>query len=433
MRTGYRRFHGARHALLRALLAAFALHAQAQDDDDASALMLADKTEAQPVQASNWRSFLEGAAGQSDPRPGATQGVQRLSLDARYDGSLAPDWRLMFSDRLDVNSPPQTPGDNAVNTLKEAYLSWQAPDNVVLDMGRVNVRNGLSLGYNPTDYFKAGALRSVVAVDPQSMKEDRQGSVVLRGQQLWSGGALTALYSPKLGDQPDSGAYSLDVGATNSVNRSLLSYSPTGSEAVSVQFLLFNQDQRAPQCGFNAAALLNDATVVNVEWSGGQSTSQLSQALAQYAMPSVDDTAYSQRWVTGVTYTTSNKMSFSAEYEYNSQGLSQVAWNQLRAGNPALYGLYENWVQYQQELPTQRASFLYFNWQDAFISRLDLSAMQRYDLADNSSMVWLEARYHLLDHAEFAVQWLRNQGGALSDYGVQPVAQSVLVVVRGYF
>lgn len=408
-------------------------HAQDDSDDDAGALMLADHVAATTAQASNWRNFVEGAAGNSEPRSGAIQDVQRLSMDTRYDGSLAADWRLMFSDRLDVNSPAQTPGDNGVNTLKEAYLSWQAKDNLLLDMGRINVRNGLSQGYNPTDYFKTGALRSVTAVDPQSLKENRQGSVMVRGQQLWGDGSVTFLYSPKLDSQPDNGAYSLDFGATNNVNRSLLSYSPKGSEAVNLQFMAFTQDQSAPQLGVNVAGLVNDATVVNFEWSGGQSASQRSQALAQAGLPYADDAAYSQRWVTGLTYTTSNKMSFSAEYEYNGLGLSQVAWNQLRAGNPALYGVYENWVQNQQELPTQRSAFLYFNWQDAFISRLDLSALQRYDLADNSSMVWLEARYHLLDHAEFAVQWLRNQGSSLSDYGVQPVAQSLLLVARWYF
>jgi hypothetical protein len=76
---------------------------------------------------------------------------------------------------------------------------------------------------------------------------------------------------------------------------------------------------------------------------------------------------------------------------------------------------------------------LYFNWQDAFMSSLDFSAMQRYDLADDSSMIWLEARYHRLDRTEFALQWQSNQGGALSDYGAMPVKQSLLLVLRRFF
>jgi hypothetical protein len=412
---------------------ALAVHAHAQDDEDASALMLANQASAPAAQSSNWRNLVEAAAGASTPRSSSSHDVQRLSADIRYDGRVASGWRLMFADRLDVNAPPQTPGDNGINTLKEAYLSRQAGDNLLLDFGRINVRNGLAQGYNPTDYFKTGSVRPLVSVDPQSLKENRQGSVMLRGQKLWPGGSMTALYSPRIDSQPDHGAYSLDFGATNNVNRNLLIYSPTWSQTVSSQFLLFNQDHASPQVGFNLAGLLNDATVVNLEYSGGQGSSQFSQALAQQGISHTDDFGFYSRWVTGLTYTTTNKMSFSLDVEYNGQGMNQSAWHSLRTGSLSSYGLYQSWVQNQQELPTQRAAFLYFNWQDAFIGHLDLSAMQRDDLTDNSRMIWLEARYHLRDHAEFAIQWQRNQGEALSNYGVLPVKQNLLLVWRGYF
>jgi hypothetical protein len=407
--------------------------AHAQDEEDASALMLANQTPAPVAQGSNWRNFVEAAAGTSTPRSTSSHDVQRLSSDIRYDGRVASGWRLIFSDRLDVNAPAQTPGNNGINTLKEAYLSWQAGDNLLFDFGRINVRNGLAQGYNPTDYFKTGSVRSIVSVDPQSMKENRQGSVMLRGQKLWRGGSVTAMYSPKIDSQPDHGAYSLDFGATNNLNRSLLIYSPTWSQTISSQFLLFNQDHLLPQIGINLAGLLNDATVLNLEYSGGQGNSQFSQALAQQGIAHADDFGFYSRWVTGLTYTTANKMSLSLDVEYNGQGMNQSAWNNLRTTGVRSYGLYQNWVQSQQELPTQRAAFLYFNWQDAFIGHLDFSAMQRYDLTDNSRMIWLEARYHLLDHAEFALQWQRNQGEALSNYGVLPVKQTMLLLCRSYF
>ena len=46
--------------------------------------------------------------------------------------------------------------------------------------GRINVRNGAALGYNPTDFFRSGALRSVVSIDPNSLRENRLGTVMLR-------------------------------------------------------------------------------------------------------------------------------------------------------------------------------------------------------------------------------------------------------------
>ena len=423
------------HCLRRACACSLllALTAQAQDDADASALMLADQTAAPVAQASNWHSFVEAAAGQSLARNDVSQGVQRLSLDSRYDGAVAPGWRLLLADRLDANTPPQNPGDNAINTLKEAYLSWQVDDSRLLDVGRINQRNGDAVGYNPTDYFKTAALRSVVSVDPQSLKENRQGSVMLRGQQIWSGGSLTGLLSPRLESQADNGAYALDLGATNSSNRGLLVFSPQWSETLSPQFLLFQQDQAPPQLGVNVAGLLNDATVLHFEWSGGDSPSQISQALAQQGLAHADDSAFRSRWVLGVGYSTDNKITVDAELECNGLGLGKSDWNQLRNANPLRYAVYQGWVQTQQELPTQQSAFLHVTWQDAFISRLDLSAMQRYDLVDDSSMVWLEARYRLPGNSEVALQWQGNQGSSLSDYGVLPVQQNWLLVLRGYF
>ena len=74
----------------------------------------------------------------------------------------------MFADRLDMNRMDGISGNRDINTLKEAYLSWQAQPDRVADLGRINARNGVALGYNPTDYFRAGALRSTVSIDPAS-------------------------------------------------------------------------------------------------------------------------------------------------------------------------------------------------------------------------------------------------------------------------
>ncbi len=74
----------------------------------------------------------------------------------------------------------------------------------------------------------------------------------------------------------------------------------------------------------------------------------------------------------------------------------------------------------------------YGTWQDALINHLDLSAMERFDADDYSRLSWLEARYHM-EHAEFALQWQRNSGPVVSDYGAAPQIQSWQAVVRYYF
>ena len=127
------------------------------------------------------------------------------------------------------------------------------------------------LGYNPTDYFRTGANRSIVSIDPVSLKTRRQGSVMLRGQRLWDGGSLTALVSPKLASEPNDGAFDLDFGATNYDNRMLVAYSQRVGDSFTPQVLLFKEGAQSPQVGLNLTSVLGSAAVAYFEWSGGRS------------------------------------------------------------------------------------------------------------------------------------------------------------------
>jgi hypothetical protein len=396
--------------------------------DDTDALMLADKAPDKVEAASDWRWFAEGALGQSFPRNGsATVFNQRLSFDVQLDKSVAPGWRAVLADRLDLNWQDQPSRQNGVNTLKEAYLSWQAQQNQIVDLGRINARYGVATGYNPTDFFRAGAIRSIVSVDPGSLKKNRLGSMMLRGQTLWTGGSLTALYSPKLAEQPSDAPFSPDFGATNNQNRWLLSASQKLTESLNPQWLIYGENSQSPQLGFNLTTLVDDATVAFVEWSGGRSRSQLSQALN-----SADDSAFRNRLATGLTYTTSNKLSVTLEYDYNGAALDEANWNALMRGSPAVYGQYRNWAQYMQDLPTKQAVFLYASWQDAMINHLDLSAMLRFNVADHSRLNWLEARYHW-EHVDLAMQWQVNSGSAGSEFGAASQQRAWQALLGYYF
>jgi len=398
------------------------------DDPEASALMLADKVPEVVSRASDWRSFVEGAWGGTVRRSdGATQDTQRVSIDIRYDHSFSPQWRVFLADRLDLRRPARSGEDNGINTLKEAYLGWRAQPATLLDLGRINVRNGVAMGYNPTDYFRAGALRSIVSIDPASLKENRQGSVMLRGQRLWEGGSVTALYSPELKSRPSADGLSLDVGATNNRNRGLVALSQKIGRSVTPQLLLYREEGLPTQLGFNLTGLIDDATVAHVEWSGGRGPSLLAQA-----QPLRSDRAWRNHLSAGLTHTTPDKLSLTMEYHHNSAGLDEAEWNALRRGPPAIYGLYRSRVHAAQELPTRQALFFYATWEDALTSRLDLSAMHNLDLTDSSRRTWLEARYHVGDF-EYAVQWQRSSGRPLSNFGALPESWGWQATVRFYF
>ncbi|UGA38551.1 hypothetical protein JOS77_01615 [Chromobacterium haemolyticum] len=159
--------------------------------------------------------------------------------------------------------------DHGVNTLKEAYLSREFGVDAMLDLGRVNTRYGVAVGYNPTDFLGAGTVRSVVSADPDSLRQNRLGNAMLRWQRLWDRASLTAIWSPKLGSGPNPDGASLDWGASNPRQRLLLAGSYRFAENLNPQWLLLQEQGRSPQLGFNVSRVLGNATVVYLEWAGG--------------------------------------------------------------------------------------------------------------------------------------------------------------------
>ena len=413
-------------ALLPILLFAMAARALAADDD-AAALSLADQTVKTAQAASDWRAFVEAAAARSALRGGSNEHDANLFLGVRYDTTFTPGWRAIFADLLDARWQEHPSRQKTLNTVIDAYVSWQVRPNAIIDAGRINTHNGAAFGYNPTDYFRASAVRSVISVDPASLRENRLGSVMIRSQALWAAGALTVLYSPKLADQPSNAAFSPDFGATNFSDRWLLAASYELSKQLNPQFLIYGEAGQAPQIGLNLTTLLNDATVAYVEYSGGRSSS----LLAQVQMPA-SASAFQSRLAAGATYTTPRNLSLTIEYEYNGAGLDRAAWGALRRGSPAVYAQYRILAAELQELPTKQRLFANVRWQDAMINHLDLAAFAYYDCLDSSRQSWVEARYHWTK-LDLALQWQVNSGTPGSEYGALPSRQTWQALVKYFF
>ncbi|MES2951732.1 MAG: hypothetical protein V4858_24660 [Pseudomonadota bacterium] len=410
------------------MLAVGPVQAQLASDADDSALLLADQAPKAQAQVRDWQFAVEAAAGETRQRYGlGNVQTPRLSLDVQVDTKIADGWRAVLSDQLDQRWQGRFDNTSTTNTLKEAYLSWQASPERALDVGRINARYGVAAGYNPTDYFRSGANRSITAIDPSSLKKNRQGSVMLRGQTLWNGGSLSAMVSPKLADQPTDASFSLDLGATNRQDRWLLALSQQLSDTVNPQWLLYGEGSQSPQLGFNLTGLLGQATVAYVEWSGGRSASQLAQALG-----SGDDTAFRTRLATGLTYTTDNKISITVEYDFNGAALKPDAWETLGRRAPQAYAQYRGWVQKAMDLPTQQSVFVYASWQDAFTSQLDINAMLRHNVDDHSQLSWLEARYHW-GRTDVALQWQHNRGGLATEFGALQQEHVVQLLLRYFY
>lgn len=392
-----------------------------------NALSIADKAKSGEDRARIWHAFVEvvGMA-QSQRIPVNDEYEGRASGDLRIDDRLTPELRFVFADRFDVLHQFGSAPDSNVNTLKEAYLSWQPSTQWVLDAGRINLRQGVATGYNPTDFFRTNAVRTVVSASPDSLRQNRLGTVVLQGKRLWPTGSFSALFAPHIGNGPSSAGASPDFGATNAHSRYQLAISQRLSERLQPQLLVYGGEAQSPTVGVNVSALVSNAATAFFEWSGGRGQALIDQALGRSGAD-----AFRSRAASGLTYTTSFNLTFTLEYEYNGAAPDRAQWNALQAAGPRLPLAYLQGVQPAQDLATRSAWFLFALWQDAGIKHLDLSAFARIDREKKDRMVWAEARYHFT-HSDLALQWQLQTGAQGTLFGAPAQRRLIEAVFRQY-
>ena len=396
-------------------------------DVESDALRL-EAAPAAPVEGvRDTKIFIEGAVGNASQRylP-ESRNIGRASLDFSHTARLSPGLRAVISDRLDHIYPVDAGADATVNSLREAYLSWQ-PDagNTIVEFGRVNLRYGPGYGYNPTDFFRDGSLRTRTTANPFALRENRLGSVMLRAQRLWTGGSLSVAYSPKLADRPSADAWSLDLGSTNNRDRALVVLGSQFSQSVSGQVLVYKEAGASPSLGGSITALLSDAAVAHVEGSRGSEPELLSRALG---LPGAAVTR--NRFVGGITYTTLGKLSVTAEYRYNGFALDQSRWSALGA-QPATQVAYLLEAARRQELAPRNAYLIYVTKKEFLLKHLDLTAFLRVNAGDHSRLAWAELRHHWPSF-DLAFQLQRHIGHRTSEFGILP-DNRVVQILGSYF
>ena len=417
-----------RWALL-ACLAAAGSPVAAADDSDALALEAAPQADTKPAADKALRLYVEGAAGRSAQRYGLPDlEARRLSLDLNWSTRLSDRWRFAISNRLDAIHPSDGDTPSTLNSLREAYVSWQGEAGQdIAEFGRINLRTGPAYGFNPTDYFRDGALRAITTADPFALRENRLGTVVARYQRLWSGGGVSLALAPKLADAPSNSSFSLDLGATNHRNRGVATWSAQFSDKLSGQVLAYADQDRGGQLGGSMTALLSTALVGHFEISRGRDDDLFSAKVLGLPRQLTRN-----RLSAGATYTTASRLALTAEYEYNGFAPDQAAWNAgSSAGLPA-FGSYLQASQARQDIASRAAWMLYATQKSAIWKSLDLTAFMRFNAEDHSRTGWLEMRYHW-PQADAALQWQANTGKPASEYGLVPYRRLLQVLGTWYF
>jgi len=413
--------------LLVAAAAALPLASAAEEIDPLSLTSAPVGEQATPTKP--WKLFVEGVAGRIEQRgESPALDARRLSIDATVSARLGQGWRFGLSNRLDHSEPSGTGGSTTLNSLREAYLGWQAEEgNLLLEFGRINVRNGPGYGYNPTDYLRDNALRAATTADPLAQRENRLGTVMLRSQYVFDGGVLALALAPKLATSTSTETFSPDFGATNNRHRALATLSGQFSDRISGQVLALFDRERGHQLGASVSALATSATVVFAEVSYGQE-----RAPTRPWLTVPDPSQRRVRSTVGATYSFAAGPSITVEHEYNGHAPMSDELANTWIFAPMFAGGHLLESQRRQDLATRRAYLVYATQRNLVWRGFDVVALWRVNPDDRSRLGWLEARYRW-GQADLALQWQGLSGRERSEYGVVPYRRTIQLLGAYYF
>ena len=423
-----------------------------------------------PISRGNQRVFIENALTFTKPRndllvpsppPLPPSWDERLFADARVEYPLAPNASITYSGRLnlvlqdDLGFPNR---GNVNHDLREIYASVEPWQRVYLDAGRINVKSGAALGFNPTDYFKTFAVIDPLTADPSALREDRLGTLMVRAQRVGETGSISALYAPKvtdpspLAEDPYRGFNPL-FGRTNGTNRWLVKASERLNEELSPEALVYHEGSQW-RFGTNVTTSIGQSVVAYLEWSGGRQLGIIDQALAfgretGTIPPLVPDVItqggekhFQSQVAVGASYTTENKITFNLEYHYNQAGFSRSDWDRWFAlgqgrpdSSPVVRQLWyiRSYANDRQEPLQRHGIFLRADWVDFIVPKLELTGFVLADAQDGSTLMQLEADYARTDLWTFGVLAGATTGGRRSNFGSLPRGNSILFKVMRYF
>ena len=383
--------------------------------------------------AANRRIYLEDAVTVSSNRAGPQpppDWQERLLLDIRTQGQLGDDVGLVYSGRLNLRAENDlsTPNhEEVVNDLREVYVAWHPAGELYLDFGRINLKSGIALGFNPTDFFKTRSVVEPLSADPSVQREDRLGTLMVRGQYIAEGASLTVAAAPAVTHPTpiygnlDLHSFDPSFDRTNAADRFLVKGSVDLSDEVSPELLIYREGGQTSY-GLNIADNFGQSVVGYLEWSGSR----------REDLVETPGRRFENQLATGFSYTSESKITFNLEYHFDQASFTGGDWRRWFASGGALWSLRAS-AQDRQEPISRHSAFLRMDWTDAFVTDLELTAFANTDLHDGSTLLQAGAAYYLSGDWTVGGQVSANAGGRRTDFGSLPQAASFLLQVSRYF
>jgi hypothetical protein len=419
----------------------------------------------------NQRMYIENASTLSAPRgglivpspqPSASTWQERVFLDVRRRWNLDDRLSLTLSDRFNLraeNDVPSATHENAINDLREVFLSWEPRDRTYLDFGRINLKNGAALGFNPTDFFKTRAVVEPLSADPSVLREDRLGTLMVRAQHIFDRGAILAAFAPAVSRQSaiysntNLPSFNPSFDRTNAHDRLLVKGSANINGDFSPELFLYHESN-ITKLGASITRSFGQRVVGYAEWAGGNQPSLIDRAMSygretgtlplngSSPLPYSPGAHFMNDLSVGASCSTSARVTFNLEYHFHEAGFSRQNLNDwfsngqgTTSSSPVARELWyiRSYALDQQEPLTRHSLFLRADWVDAFIPQLEITGFINTDLYDGSDLAQVAADYYLSNAWTIGLQASANLGAKRSDFGSLPQAASFLLKVTRYF
>ena len=381
----------------------------------------------------------------------------RFTVYSKADVRAHENLRFSFTDRLNRLSDAYSdfPSGTVQNDLNEAYVSWKVFGENYLDAGRINLKNGVAIGFNPVDYFKEDAVSLRTSEDPLVLRDNRLGTVMVQAQSMQSFGTFTFAAAPEISAATgtflaDGSSFGLNLQHTNPYPRYLAKFN-TSVEDFNAELLYYNRNGDS----FFGTALsrgFGDQAVLYGEWSGGEQYNLVTSALLydarqlgfdleKYAsyVPGDSSKRFRNQAVIGLSFTEKEqKRSTYLEYHYNEAGMTPAEWSAwYTVGNfsqpfgtveEALWSI-RSYGQRMMQPSSRHQLFARTQWLDAMLPKLDLVGLAQVNPYDASFFLQPMAKYSVSDDLAFTLTFNFYIGKPRSEYGtVNASAVSKLAV-----
>jgi hypothetical protein len=416
-----------------------------------------------PASNAHGKYFLENDSTLASTRgnltaamPPPSPWLNRTSLDAYDQWSVDGTLFFTFSDRLNLSETNGTgaPAETSRNDVREVYGTWEPASETYVEFGRINLKNGVALGFNPTDFFKTRSAVAQASADPASLRDDRLGTLMLRAETIWDGGSATIAFAPRLQpprplDRTAPGWLNPSFDQTNGADRFLVALNPEIGD-FGPQALIYHEGERT-RFGLNLSHPLGQAIVAYAEWAGGNAPDLIANAISvgkatgtlPSTLPVLPSTstgrALQNDLAVGASWSSAARITLNLEFHVHQAGFSSADWRNwfaVGAADPAAateLWYVRGYASDQQEPMSRQQVFLRADWQDAFIKDLELSAIAFVNPVDGSAMMQAAASRYLSGAWTVAGYFGGTFGGRRSEWGSIPGAVNATIQVVRYF